>query len=45
MSERKIVDTKPTLGFLYEIGNCGKVRAPERRYPPEIESDTRAQNS
>ena len=31
------LDTEPTLGILYEIGNCGKVRLPERRYPPEKE--------
>jgi len=31
------LDTEPTLGILYEIGNCGKVREPERRYPPKIE--------
>ena len=28
------LDTEPTLGMIYEIGNCGKIRAPERRYPP-----------
>jgi len=28
-------DTKPTLGILYEIGNCGKIPAPDRRYPPD----------
>ena len=27
------LDTKPTLGFLLEIGNDGKVREPERYYP------------
>jgi len=29
------LDTEPTLGIIYEIGNCGKIPAPERRYPPE----------
>lgn len=32
------LNTEPTLGILYEIGNCGKVRTPERRYPPERDS-------
>ena len=27
------LDTEPTLGMIYEIGNCGKIRTPERRYP------------
>jgi len=31
------LDTEPTLGMIYEIGNCGKIRAPERRYPPDRE--------
>ncbi|MBA7632085.1 hypothetical protein ES703_39627 [subsurface metagenome] len=29
------LNTEPTLGIIYEIGNCGKIRAPERRYPPD----------
>jgi len=32
------LNTEPTLGILYEIGNCGKVRTPEKRYPPERDS-------
>ncbi|UCG93808.1 MAG: VOC family protein [Candidatus Aerophobus sp.] len=32
------LNTEPTLGIIYEIGNCGKVRTPERRYPPERDS-------
>jgi len=31
------LDTGPILGIVYEIGNCGKIRAPKRRYPPDIE--------
>jgi hypothetical protein len=27
------VDTEPEIGELYEIGNNGKVREPERTYP------------
>ena len=27
------LDTEPTLGFVYEIGNGGKIGAPDRRYP------------
>lgn len=27
------LNTEPTLGVLYEIGNNGKIRSPERRYP------------
>ena len=27
------LDTEPTLGFIVEIGNNGKIREPERRYP------------
>ncbi|MBE0479329.1 VOC family protein [Candidatus Aerophobetes bacterium] len=30
------LNTEPTLGIIYEIGNCGKTRAPERRYPPDM---------
>jgi len=29
------LDTEHTLGYVFEIGNCGKVRSPNRRYPPE----------
>jgi hypothetical protein len=29
------LDTESTLGFYYELGNMGWVRAPEARYPPE----------
>jgi hypothetical protein len=29
------LDTESMLGFYYEIGNAGRVRAPEARYPPE----------
>jgi len=29
------LDTEPALGILYELGNCGKIRTPERRYPPD----------
>ena len=32
------LDTEPTLGIVYELGNCGQVRAPERRYPPDAET-------
>lgn len=28
------LNTEPILGMIYEIGNCGKIPAPERRYPP-----------
>ncbi len=28
------LDTEPEIGILYEIGNNGKIRAPERTYPP-----------
>ena len=31
------LDTESTLGMIYEIGNCGKIRAPERRYSPDTE--------
>lgn len=31
------LNTESTLGILYEIGNCGKIRPPERQYPPESE--------
>jgi methylmalonyl-CoA/ethylmalonyl-CoA epimerase len=27
------LDTEPELGIIYEIGNNGKIRAPERTYP------------
>lgn len=27
------LDTEATLGFVYEIGNGGKIGAPDRRYP------------
>ncbi|MCX6090007.1 MAG: VOC family protein [Candidatus Atribacteria bacterium] len=27
------LDTEPTLGYLLELGNCGKVREPARWYP------------
>jgi catechol 2,3-dioxygenase-like lactoylglutathione lyase family enzyme len=27
------LDTEPILGIVYELGNCGKVRPPERQYP------------
>lgn len=30
------LDTESTLGYLLELGNCGKVREPARRYPQEI---------
>lgn len=29
------LDTESSLGMIYEIGNCGAIPAPERRYPPE----------
>lgn len=29
------LDTEPELGILYEIGNNGRIREPERTYPPE----------
>ncbi|MCX6089947.1 MAG: VOC family protein [Candidatus Atribacteria bacterium] len=29
------LDTESTLGYLLELGNCGKVRKPVRWYPPE----------
>jgi len=29
-------DTRSTLGFIYEVGNCGQVREPERRFPDSI---------
>lgn len=32
------LDTEPTLGMIYEIGNCGTIPPPERKYPPEIET-------
>jgi hypothetical protein len=28
------LDTESIFGIVYEIGNNGKIRAPERRYPP-----------
>ena len=31
------LNTEPTLGIIYEIGNFGKIPKPERRYP--IEAD------
>ena len=27
------LDTEPVIGVLYEVGNSGKIRPPERRYP------------
>jgi len=27
------LDTEPELGVLYEIGNNGEIREPERMYP------------
>ena len=27
------LDTEPQLGILYELGNCGDIREPERVYP------------
>jgi methylmalonyl-CoA/ethylmalonyl-CoA epimerase len=27
------LDTEPQLGILYELGNCGEIREPERVYP------------
>ena len=29
------LDTEPELGILYEIGNNGRIREPERTYPPK----------
>ena len=29
------LDTEPTLGYLLELGNCGKVNEPARWYPSE----------
>lgn len=29
------LDTRPTLGIIYELGNCGKIRGPEKRYPAD----------
>ena len=32
------LDIEPTLGMIYEIGNCGTIPPPERKYPPEAET-------
>lgn len=29
------LDTEPELGVLFEVGNNGRIRAPERTYPPK----------
>lgn len=28
------LDTEDMLGYVYELGNAGKIRPPEARYPP-----------
>lgn len=32
------LETEPTLGMIYEIGNCGSIPSSERRYSPEAET-------
>lgn len=31
------LDTQAQLGFIYEIGNGGKIGAPDRRYPEDVQ--------